>query len=305
MLCSLAFLAAACSNSNEVVISADQPPTPTTWPAYPKFPQASCWARPTSAAGISRVAPSVPVARSKHPTPPAEIARRLLARFGDRSFIRRIEFGRPPPRRQIRGFFRANGPPGDALWAYISAPLSVPFAAARISPSEARARSIAQWQLELVGGALRDDICRAGGRSLAGWSVSDVVRGVSDGTFAFNQRFPNPSKQSFRARVATVGERYGFQASSIRFLHPEELVPIVVVETDRDRKEFVADVREIMALLDPTSSSLAQTAVTFEGFLFEARDRHGPFVRIFNAYRGESMGGQWSWNRHVYPYEHG
>ena len=30
----------------------------------------------------------------------------------------------------------------------------------------------------------------------------------------------------------------------------------------------------------------------------------GPFVRIENVYRGEVEGGQWSWNRCVYPYAH-
>ena len=48
------------------------------------------------------------------------------------------------------------------------------------------------------------------------------------------------------------------------------------------------DVPAIMRLLDPIRSAGTQTAVTFEGIY----------------YRGEVMGGQWSWNRCVYPYEH-
>jgi hypothetical protein len=105
--------------------------------------------------------------------------------------------------------------------------------------------------------------------------------------------------------VALVGKRYGFRATSIRFLRPRELAPIVVVETDPDRKEFVADVAAIVDLLDPRSSSGHQSALTFEGFFFEARDTKGAFVRVHNVYRGEVMGGQWSWDRSSYPYPHG
>jgi hypothetical protein len=76
------------------------------------------------------------------------------------------------------------------------------------------------------------------------------------------------------------------------------------VKTNRDRKSFVADVPAIMRLLDPVASGGGSTAVTFEGFLLEARDGDGPFVRVENLYRGQVEGGQWSWNRCVYPYAH-
>ena len=59
-----------------------------------------------------------------------------------------------------------------------------------------------------------------------------------------------------------------------------------------------------MKLLDPVSSGNGATAVTFEGFFLEARDARGPFVRVENVYRGETEGGQWSWNRCAYPYAH-
>ena len=60
----------------------------------------------------------------------------------------------------------------------------------------------------------------------------------------------------------------------------------------------------IMSLLNPTASAGKNTAFTFEGFFFEARDSRGPFVRVEGVDRGEAMGGQWSWNRCVYPYAH-
>jgi hypothetical protein len=78
----------------------------------------------------------------------------------------------------------------------------------------------------------------------------------------------------------------------------------LIVKTSRPRKAFVRDVPSIMRLLDPIRSADNRTAVTFEGFFFEADDRGGPFVRVENVYRGQTEGGEWSWNPCVYPYPH-
>jgi hypothetical protein len=59
-----------------------------------------------------------------------------------------------------------------------------------------------------------------------------------------------------------------------------------------------------MSLLDPMTFGAGRAALTFEGFMFEARDSSGPFVRVENVQRGESEGGQWSWDRCISPYEH-
>jgi len=251
-----------------------------------------------------RSAPSFASAQTVKPTPPAEIVRRLLARFGDRTYVHRIDIGAPPPRSQLKGVFPGRRPPSDALWASIDGPYAIDGPPTTASAAEAAARTRAQWETELIGGALRDDFCSARGRSLVGWSIGDQVRGVSDGTFALGQRFPNPSPKTFRARVGAVGKRYGFRIASLRLLRPRQLAPLLVVETSRDRKAFVHDVPAIMSLLDPMSNGRAQSAVTFEGFFFEARDGKGAFLRVDNVYRGEIGGGQWSWNRCVYPYEH-
>jgi hypothetical protein len=297
----IALLAAGCAEAKgtHVEISADLPPAPSAWPRTPTFSPHSCWSRSNANDVTFQVAPSVPALKTVNATPPTELVRRLLARFGDPSFVRGIEIGAPP---KLQGVFPKE-PPTDALWAYISAPLANQVAPPGITPDEAGQRTLAYWETELIGGALRDDFCRAGNQSLMGWSVSGQVHGISEG--ALNQRFPNPSPSEFRTRVAAVGKRYGFTATSVRFVRPRELAPIVVVETDRDRKKFVADVAAIVDLLDPRSSSGHRGAVTFEGFFFEARDAKGPFVRVYNAYRGEIMGGQWSADPCAYPYEHG
>jgi hypothetical protein len=86
----------------------------------------------------------------------------------------------------------------------------------------------------------------------------------------------------------------------VRLLRPRELAPLVVVETNRDRRAFVRDVSAIMSLLNPRSGK----AITFEGFFFEARDAKGVFVGVQNNMRGVVGGGQWSWHRCHYPYAH-
>jgi hypothetical protein len=163
---------------------------------------------------------------------------------------------------------------------------------------------VAQWEAALVEGALRDDFCAAGGAPLVGWTLGRGGIGVSDGTQALGQRFPNPSPADFRRRVQLVGRRYGFTVDELRLLRPRQLAPLLVVRTLRDRTAFVHDIPQIMKLLDPISTLPGPSAITFEGFFFEATDARGPFARVENVYRGETEGGEWSWDRCVYPYPH-
>ena len=306
LLLAAAALAAGCtSHRSPPRVAADPPPSPATWPPYPRFPSHSCWTRPPNPVAVTRVAPSYAPRRTSHPTPPREIVGHVLARFGDRSFIRRVELGPPPPVTfmHLKGWYDNERPPRDALWAYIAAPAAVRTPPERPTSKELRDLMVAQWEVALVEGALRDEFCTAGGRPLVGWSVSRG-RAVSDRTFALGQRFPNPKPAAFRARVAAIGRRYGFEVLSLRLLRPLGYAPLLVVSTDRDRKTFVHDVPAIVALLNPTSAAAKNVATTFEGLFFEARDVKGPFVRVDSAQRGTGMGGQWSWNRCVYPYAH-
>jgi hypothetical protein len=194
--------------------------------------------------------------------------------------------------------------PADGVWAYIDAPSTRTDARTRPTPQEIGPRFVGEWEAGLVAGALRDDFCAAGGVPLLGWSVGGLVTGVSNKVFALEQHFPNPSPQSFRRTVAAVGRRYGFSVVSLHLLRPRQLAPLLVVATNRDRKTFVRDIPQIMARLDPFTTGGHDTALTFEGFLLEARDVNGPFVRVENVNRGEAEGGQWSWDPCVYPYGH-
>ncbi len=307
----LALVPAGCGSTSHALgpdtsvrVAADLPASPSTWAAYPDFAtRHSCWARNVFAGPVMRAAPSDPALR---PSSPTAIVRRVMSGLGDRRYVHRIELGPPPPRvlTHLKGYFGGQRPPRDALWAYISAPLAVAAGPAHPTQAQAADSMISAWEVALVEGALRDGFCTAGGRPLVGWSVSGFAQGVSDRLQAFAQRFPNPNPAAFRGRVALIGRRYGFRVQSIRLLRPLNLAPLVVISTDRTRSAFAKDVAAIMRLLDPIASGRRTSAVTFEGFMFEARDRNGPFIRLDNAYRGETMGGEWAWNRCWYPYPH-
>jgi hypothetical protein len=124
---------------------------------------------------------------------------------------------------------------------------------------------------------------------------------VSDAGQALGQRFPNPSPAAFRPRVALVDKRFGFRAFSLRFLRPRQLAPLLVVETDRDRKAFVGNVPAIMRELDPIRSAGRTTAATFERFLLEARDRRGAIVRAVASQTQTARSASWNQKKPAAP----
>jgi len=283
VLASVALLAACGGTARPVAIAPELPST--SFGPYPHFPSASCWTRAISGRPL-RDAPSRAVAPT-HRTPSA-IAAALLARFGDRRYVRRIAFAPVPPiTRQHTGYFPNEKPPADALWAYVSG----------LRPKTGVAAQLAEWEGGLAAGALRDELCAAGGAPLVGWTV-DGERGLSNSSDALEQHFPEPTPMQFLRRLALVGKRYHFSVASVTFLRPLQVAPIVVVRTSRPRTAFVKDVVPIMQLLDPRNGQ----AVTFEGFFFEATDGKGPFATVFDVYRGEVMGGDWAWSPCDYPY---
>jgi hypothetical protein len=265
----------------------------------------SCWTRPFGGGAPLRSAPSAPVAARASGLAPQTIVKRLLARLGDRRYVKRVVLSPPPiTLEHLRGYFAGARPPKDALWAYVAAPAATQLLPVHASRAQTGRQMVAQWEASLVVGGLRDDFCAAGGAPLVGWTVGRGGIGLSDRTQALEERFPNPSPAAFRRRVELVGRRYGFTVVELRLLRARQLAPLLVVRTQRDRTTFVNDIARIMKLLDPTSRGPGPTAITFEGFFLEADDARGPFVRVENVYRGETEGGQWSWNRCVYPYAH-
>jgi hypothetical protein len=290
----------------QIAIAADPPPLPTTWPAYPRFSQHSCWGRPSRVVPkTTGTAPSYAARRRPHPTPPAEIVQRFLVRFGDRRYVRSITLGPAPSAigTTLRRFYRGSRPPADALHAFIQAPLANrKNQAPHATPAERLAYGIAAFEAGLVGGALRDNFCSAGGAPLISWSGE--ASGIADDGMAVEQRFPNPTPAAFRHRVALVGRRFGFHVVSLRLLRPEQFAPVLVVKTTRPRKAFVKDVGTIMSLLDPTSFArhIHRVAQTFEGFFFAAEDARGPFFFTQDISRSESEASTWAADECLFPY---
>ena len=248
-------------------------------------------------AGVQREAPSFAPAAASHQAP-AAIVSALLARFGDRRFITDIRIGTPP-----KDWYRSwiKHPPKNGLWAYIhSAELPTP----RGMPGS-DAGELAGWEMGLVGGALRDDFCAAGGRSLVGWSAGRDHQGRSDSLYPFAQRFPNPSPEAFRAQVARLAHRYGFHVVALRLLRPSGLAPLLIVQTSRPRGKFAGDVPAILNALDRGPPAVQSAPWRFEGFYFEARDSKGAFVETEDVLRGTDEGGQWAAAENLFPYPHG
>jgi hypothetical protein len=235
-----------------------------------------------------RSAPSVPLRPPLRQRRPESVVNRVLARLGDRRYVRRVQLAPVPVPREAhtKGYFAGVEPPPEALWGYVS-----------VRP----ASMVAAWEGELVAGALRDNLCANGGPPVVAWTIGGSTGWFSDSANPFEQRFPNPSAPAYRQRVKLVARRYGFQIVSLRLLHPLQIAPLLVVRTDRPRRQFVADIPTILSALGRHNGR----AATFEGFYFEARDSDGPFVRTENVHRGSIEGAQWSADPDDYPFPHG
>jgi hypothetical protein len=252
---------------------------------------------------VYRVAPSYAPAPRSHPIRPATVAKRLLARLGDRRYVHSIVFApaKPAVGHAVHVLYAGGHPPRDALTATIL-PLHAQWASRRHpTPQQSLTSLIASWESGLVAGALRDDMCAAGGAPLVSWTSADGGLFSESGN-AFEQRFPNPSPAVFRKRVARAGRQYGFRIAELKLLRPEQIAPLLLVDTSRSRKAFVRDIPAIMKLLNPTTVVGSQGAQTFEGFLFAAEDSHGPFTATEGLSRGQSEGGEWAATSCLYPY---
>ena len=284
---------AACGSSvAHVSVPAMLPPAQSTWPKPPVFPESSCWTRDTGS-GSEAYAPQY-LSQRRGSSDPKVILKRVLRSFGDRSVILSASLGPAPPvTRMHTGYFPKRKPPADAVWLYLRAPATI-VELPKANPNE----QLAEWEVSLFAGGLRDALCLAGSRPLVGWSTAGHgAGGFSDDYQPFGQRFPNPTPAAFRRRVGTVARAYGLRIVSVRFLRPFQLAPIIVLEA-KDRKAFSGEAAKVDDLLDPRRGQ----ALTFEGFFLEVRDAKGPFMRLAQALRGQAMGSQWTWDPCYYPY---
>jgi hypothetical protein len=122
-----------------------------------------------------------------------------------------------------------------------------------------------------------------------------------------NQRFPNPSPQTLISRLRVASRRYHFTVVVVEIAHPRQAAPLVIVKT-ADKRALATSTGEILRLIDPrTPARDDRRGWAYEGFFFEARDRHGvPFLIVHNDWRGpHAGGGQWASNPTLYPAPHG
>jgi hypothetical protein len=119
------------------------------------------------------------------------------------------------------------------------------------------------------------------------------------------ERFRNLSRADFMRRLARASARAQFVVESVRFEHPRQLAPRVVISTTH----YLAVARAIAFVqrsLDPHHGSDDRLGWAYEGFYLEAQDERGiPFVIVSNALRGpDPEGSQWARSEELYPFGH-
>ena len=158
---------------------------------------------------------------------------------------------------------------------------------------------LASWQVALVKSALRAEFCEAGGRPLVGFTVGLHTQSAA-GSFAnLFEQFPELSETVLTRRLAAAGDRHRFRVVSVDLLHARQQAPKVVVETDRDRMDFAADVPHIWQLFEVSPTSGGRKPA-YEGWFLEARDAEGPFVVAWADFRN-SESGHWAWDPCALP----
>jgi hypothetical protein len=253
---------------------------------------AACWARSTPGGGRALQLTTSSFSPSAHKRSPQALVDRVLSRLGDRRYIRSAGVGPVPPvTRMHNGYFGRSRPPKSALWLYMSAPDAAQRPAAGRPPTASKVATIAQarWETNLVAGAVRDELCLHGTRPLAGWTLANQgISGVSDESYAFAQRFPNPSSSWLLNQLHQVGSRWGFSVVSVRYLHPLQEAPIVILRTDRP-PVFAGNNRVILNALHIAPG--VQPGWPYEGYYIEVQDRRRtPFLIWSTVLRGTDTG---------------
>jgi hypothetical protein len=121
------------------------------------------------------------------------------------------------------------------------------------------------------------------------------------------RHFPNPSRATLTSRLRLAAGRFHFTVVKVEILHPRQAAPLVVIHA-KDKHALATSTGAILHLIDPKArTNDDHTGWAYEGFLFEARDRHGvPFLATFNWWRGpHAGGGQWASDPSLYPFPHG
>jgi hypothetical protein len=183
----------------------------------------------------------------------------------------------PPPSGQTSN-------PGDQLlWVTVAVPRT---GAQAIEPL---------WEARLLGGILNDDLAGASEREINGVDVilqlpdgSKIDAGSGMGDAVVGQQFTTASDATLRHQITAAAQGAGLKITSLKFLHPLQATPIVVVQTS-DPHAFLS-----LNNGDPVSAILGDPN-SYEGWYIEADDQTGdPFwIEDFAARVASSS----SWER--------
>jgi hypothetical protein len=150
------------------------------------------------------------------------------------------------------------------------------------------------WEAELLGGALLDELHSHGHRPLS--SVQIAVRlpdgttrevGGGIGNVVSGQQFSTASDQSIADRIRSGAAAAGLTVRSIKFVHPLQAAPVVVLQTTD-----VAGFAE-RSYQTQTFEQILGDFTNYEGWYLEVDDTDGAPVTIVTGVGRLGTGQRW------------
>jgi hypothetical protein len=121
-------------------------------------------------------------------------------------------------------------------------------------------------------------------------------------------RFPTPSANVFRRRLARASSDFRFRIVSLRFVRAPQGAPLVIIQATSPEAVLAREVPAIMRMVDPHRPAREDwLGWAYEGIFLGAQSRRGsPFLDVSNVMRFHT-GGQWALRNSLfpYPYAHG
>ena len=243
----------------------------------------------------------MPVARG---TAPDEIVRQILDRLGDRSLILSGRVGPPPARAGTRGVW---------LTLNVATNPNPPH----LATADPRRVVEMEWEAHLIASAARDEIWVADSQHLKGWQergpgsapyVPEYGLWLSGQGEQLAGWFAAPALPELRSHLHQLARRDGFTVISVDALHPLQIAPRVIVHATSAR-QFMRIVGRLLTtpglfiggryqlprpLARREHSTGAFPLPLYEGWSFEARDDHGPFLLLTANMRGDQEEHVWA-----------
>jgi hypothetical protein len=119
--------------------------------------------------------------------------------------------------------------------------------------------------------------------------------------------FPSPSRTLLLKRLERARRLYGFQLVSVTMLRPLQLVPVIMIQSNR-KLALARAVPAIIQIFNPRHVTRRNpSGPAYEAYFLVAQDRQGvPYLATFNFMRAPRVGGgQWAASESLYPFPHG